>query len=85
MRPLDVIVCLALAATIHRTDAAVVATAKLLVKRVERRHRPSLFDVINHKTPMRFVIQHVMNMPDEVIFMDLQRDGGEAARTGTAG
>lgn len=62
MRPLDVILCLALAATYHRTDAAVVATAKRLLKRVERRDRQSLFDVINH---------HLVNLPDEVICMDL--------------
>lgn len=55
MRPLDVILCLALAATYHRTDAAVVATAKRLLKRVERRDRQSLFDVINHKTPCRYI------------------------------
>ncbi|WP_434223101.1 DUF7740 domain-containing protein [Pseudomonas aeruginosa] len=67
MRPLDVILCLALAATYHRTDAAVVATAKRLLKRVERRDRQSLFDVINHKTPCRYIIHHLVNLPDEVI------------------
>ncbi|AGL46409.1 hypothetical protein OFL75_19325 [Pseudomonas aeruginosa] len=71
MRPLDVILCLALAATYHRTDAAVVATAKRLLKRVERRDRQSLFDVINHKTPCRYIIHHLVNLPDEVICMDL--------------
>lgn len=71
MRPLDVILCLALAATYHRTDAAVVATAKRLLKRVERRDRQSLFDVINQKTPCRYIIHHLVNLPDEVICMDL--------------
>ncbi|HHX6290003.1 TPA: hypothetical protein ACVGJS_003589 [Pseudomonas aeruginosa] len=74
MRPIDIILNLALAATIHRTDAAVVRTGKRLLKKVEGRDRQSIFDVINQKSPCRYIINHVKSMPDEVIFMDLEAE-----------
>lgn len=70
MRFLDAVVCLSLAAAIHQNDGGVRATAQRLAKRVERRHRYLLFNVINSPSPYLFMTGFLATLPDEILQMD---------------
>lgn len=71
MRLLDAIVCIALAAEIHQNDAAVIATAKRVLKLgIERRFRAVIFDVLNSKSPYLHVVGYVATLPDAILRME---------------
>lgn len=68
VRLLDAIVCIALAAEIHQNDAAVIATAKRVLKLgVERRFREMIFRVLNNKSPYLYVVWYIATLPDAIL------------------
>lgn len=67
MRFIDAIVCLGYSALIHETDAAVRKTAKMLVNRVDPRHKKAIMDFHNHKSPLIYTRVFCATLPDRII------------------
>lgn len=68
MRFIDAIVCLGYAALIHESDAAVRKTAKMLVKRVDSRHKKAIMEFHNHPRPLIYTRVFCATLPDRIIY-----------------
>jgi hypothetical protein len=55
MNVIDAFLCVALAARIHRTDTAVVITARSAIRRLPRREKAIFFMIINNRSPLKAV------------------------------
>ena len=70
---LDAMLIMGLAAEIHGTDAAVKRAAERCAKRVERRYRPVVYNVVNSVSPYMHIVCTIATIPDKILKMDPKR------------
>lgn len=70
---LTAITAMALAASIHGTDKAVMATGYRMLAKVKPQYMKVILDIINSPSPLKHMNAYVASLPEHILTMKVQQ------------